>query len=184
MLTNGGLTATCLNRVAHLGDSVTMSTINCKMNDLTKTYANLIKTWDTQVQEYGIVLDSVDIMTKPRREASDKKNVMHHMVQAIVVEERVKKAAQPNASPSKAIGDVLPKDIMPSHTDDSLLQQMMVTRVLRLWSTLPAFQDIPLCLPSEEHSNTSSMSRKTEYVSFLCVVNFLYPITQYTHVGI
>lgn len=163
-LSNAGVTDNGLDRMAHLQDSVIHNTVDKKLTDLANRYDELLKKWDQQLVEYGIVIDNVDIMTRPRRQKEGKSNVMHHMIQGIAVQERVSTAPQ-EIQQTMSVEDVKPEDIYPTEAEHQQLRDKMVSEVIRIWSNLPALKEVPVTLRPETHTHTAEMTRKSEYVS-------------------
>ena len=166
MVSNSGITDAGLDRLAHLHDSVVHTTVGSKMCDMGKRVDVLIAKWDAQLKNYGIVVDNVDIMTKPRRDKTEKSNTMHHMVQAIAVEERVRPREDLRSKEQDIqVEDLKPADVVPTTQDTAKLLEMMVGKVTEIWSKIPALKGVKLTLPDESHQYTEQMSKKTDYVS-------------------
>lgn len=164
MLSNCGLTDVGLNRLARLHDSVLHNTVSKKLSNLANRYDELLKQWDSELKEYSVVLDNVDMLTKPRREMAEKGNRMNHMVQAIAVEERVQPSAD-NSSQEVNVEEIRPTDVYPTSSDKLQLKEMMVKRLVAIWSELPAMKNVPLDRSVVTHKYTPQMSQKTDYVS-------------------
>ena len=115
---------------------------------------------------YGVVVDIIYIMTKPRRDKTEKSNTMHHMVQAIAVEERVRPSEDLRSKEHDIqVEDLKPADVVPTTQDTAKLLEMMVGKVTETWSKISALKGVKLTLPDESHQCTEQMSKKTDYVS-------------------
>lgn len=161
ILSNGGLTDTCMNRMAKLYDTVTHQNLIKKLNDLAKRHKVSLAQLENQ---YCVVLDNVDIYVKPRRETKDKSNTMHHMVQAIAVEERVQPPLSVSRVPSIPVADIEPEDVYPTVDDGNVMKQLMYWKVVEILKEMPALKGVPLNLPSKRHLYTAEMSRKSKQV--------------------
>lgn len=175
MISNCGITDVGLDRMARLGDAVVHQTVSGKLKQLAKRYDVVLNKWDSELANYGIVLDNVDIMTRPRREKADVSNTMHHMVQAIAVEERIKTDPIYRLRQEIPVENISPADVFPTAADDVKLQKMMVRMVLEVWSKIPALKCIELQLPDDTHQYTPQMAQKTNHVSHVhLILSLLY----------
>lgn len=172
LLSDGGITDTCMNRLAKLQDTTTHQSLIGKLNAMAADYKSTIDEWDRQLKQYAIVVDNVDIYTKPRRETAEKSNTMNHMVQAITVEERVKPPTDLNSKPDIPVEDVQPQHVYPSEADEKDLRDLMTQKVIEVWSQIPALKDTKITPPVESHRFTTEMTRKTQHVSSLMVKFF------------
>lgn len=166
ILSNGGITNSSMNRMAKLYDCTTSQNLLGKLNKMASRYAVDLDTWD----EFGIVVDNVDIFVKPRREMSTKTNQMFHMVQAIAVEERVQASILDNA-PAISVDKIQPDDVLPSETDKSRVRNLMCSKVIQIWSTMPALKDIDVAPPQEHHQYSEHMSKRSNQVRIQNQIN-------------
>lgn len=161
VLSDAGLTDSCMNRLAKLRDTVTHQNLLGKLNAIAKRHKVDMDDW----KEFGVVLDNVDVYVKPRKESSEKTNKMHHMVQAIAVEERVSPPADASKAPAINVDSIEPTDVYPSTGDELHLRQLMYTKILEMLTQIPALKDVPVELPSEEHPFSLFTSRKSQQVN-------------------
>lgn len=161
ILSDGGMTNVGINRMAKLYDTITHHGLLRKLNDMAKRYnVDLNK-----FVEFGIVLDNVDMYVKPRAETAKTSNTMHHMVQAIAVEERVQPSVSDSNCPAIPVENIQPKDIIPSLSDSERLKELMVKEVLRIWSEMPALKNVDFEEAEETHQYTAQMSQPSNLVS-------------------
>lgn len=162
LLSDGGVTDSCMNRLAKLYDCVTHQSIIGRLNDIAKRYNVELQTWP----DFCVVFDNVDAMIKPRRQTAEKQNVMTHMVQAIAVKDRVlpPDLSDPSSNkPNIAIEDVKPADLYPTPQDDLALSKLMVQMVLEVWSEMPALASHDL-VEHRPHQYTEYTSKKSKQV--------------------
>lgn len=160
ILSDGGITDSCMNRLAKLYDTVTHQNIIGKVNDLAGRFDAELQHWN----DFSIVFDNVDMMVKPRREAADKSNQMYHMVQAIAVQDRV--VAEPGAcskDPKTEVESITPQHVYPDNKDDKELRQLMVSAVVRILREMPALQTVEVA-EEPPHRYTPQTSKKSRQV--------------------
>ena len=103
------------------------------MCDMGKRVDVVIAKRDAQLKNYGIVVDNVDLMTKPYHDKTEKSNTLHHMVQAIAVEERVRPSKYLRRKEhDKPVEDLKPADGVQTTQDTAKLLKMMVGKVTEI----------------------------------------------------
>lgn len=160
ILSDGGITNICMNRMAKLYDTTTHQSLLYKQNQMAARYDIDLAKW----QEFGIVLDNVDMFVRPRYETSARSNTMHHMVQAIAVEERVPPISE-SQTPTIAVDRIQPADVIPSLSDAQRVRELMVNEILRIWTQIPALRDTEFEKADERHTYTEEMSGRSNLVS-------------------
>lgn len=166
ILSDGGITDKCMNRMSKLYDTTTHQNLLTKLNVMATRYNVMLDKWKAELREYSVVIDNVDIFVRPRRESKGKTNIMNHMVQAIAVDERVAPALDANNAPEIPIQDIKASDVYPTSTEDCALKEMMVSKVLQMIAQIPALKEVAMTLPSETHKYTPQTSKKTTLVSY------------------
>lgn len=161
MFTDGGMKDASMNRLAKLYDCTTHQSILPKINALGKRHLFDLGKWTAEGIEYSIVFDNVDILTRPRRESAKVSNKMHHMVQAMAVQERVK--VPEKKPPAIPIDSIKPGDVIAKAEDEQQLRRLMVDYVKRiLQQECPGISS--LTLEPEEHQYSHLMKKPTPMV--------------------
>lgn len=151
-----------MNRLAKLYDCATHQSILPKINILAERHHVDLSQWVQQSLEYSIVFDNVDIMMRPRRESSVNCNKMHHMVQAIAVQERVKNVEK--SPPLISIDEITPADVMVTSSDEKILKDIMVEQVKKMIAQCPGLAAVKVPLANEEHEYSEAMTKKSPMV--------------------
>lgn len=158
ILSDGGITDAAMNRLARLYDCVTHQSIINKLTAMAARYDIPMNSW----REFSIVLDNVDIYVKPRQETATKSNTMHHMVQAIAVEDRVFSDHLRRQS-LVDIDKLKPSVIYPTTQDQQAVRKLMFNKVLEILGTLPAAADLNIKV-DHSHKYSAEMKKKSEQV--------------------
>lgn len=162
ILSNGGITDACMNRLAKLADTVTHQSVLTKLNGMAKRYDAHLKNWP----QFSIVVDNVDMLVRPRREDSSKSNKMYHMVQAIAVKDRVITQIDDNSRlPTVSVQNIKPADVYPQQEDVKQLTELMISTVVRVLGEMPALEHLKLDQIPNIHKFSSQTSRKSHSVS-------------------
>lgn len=132
---------------------------------MAKRYDASMKTWN----QYSIVLDNVDIYVKPRREASDKSNTMHHMVQAIAVEDRVlSEVTDSSRQPIVNIENIQPSHVYPTDNDREAIEKLMCEKVVEILGEMPGVAKLDITI-DHHHQHFEEMKRKSQQVQRIFV---------------
>ena len=162
ILSNGGITDACMNRLARLSDTVTHQNLLGKLNELAGRWDVSLRTWP----QFNIVMDNVDMLVKPRHDDSSKSNKMYHMVQAIAVEDRVLTQADDDSrQPAISIATLKPTDVYPDQSDTAFLRGLFINKVIQLLGEMPALQNLELTKKPKHHIYSKLMSKKSNMVS-------------------
>lgn len=162
ILSNGGLTDATMNRLARMYDCVTHQNIIKKLSAMAERYDASMKTW----KEFNIVLDNVDIYVKPRREASNRSNTMHHMVQAIAVKDRVLTTkTNENRQPMVDIENLQPSHVYPTANDRKAVEQLMCDKIIDVLVEMPAVAKLGISI-DHSHQHSAEMKQKSELVYY------------------
>ena len=159
ILSNGGVTDACMNRLARLSDTITHQSLLTKLNAMAQRWDVPLQRW----QQFNIVLDNVDMFVRPRHDDSSKSNKMYHMVQAIAVKDRV--LPEIDHEPNVPIDSLKPADVYANQSDIAHLKQLMAEIVVQVLAEMPALQNLKLKRESKKHVYSPLMTRKSEVVS-------------------
>lgn len=163
VLSQGGVTAVTMNRLARLYDCTTYQSVLPKLNLIAEGYLVDLNEWIVRRKEFAVVFDNVDMYVKPRMESKSKSNTMSHMVQAIAVQERVE--AKDKGEPHTYIDDIKASELVPTAREMEKMRRLMVDEVLRVWSAIPGLKDVKLELRDETHEYSTFMKKKSQLVS-------------------
>ena len=165
----GGIKDQYMERLAKLYDTVLPRTILPKLNDFAGRYDLLLKQWVKDGSMFCIVFDNVDIYTKPRHQAAEKTNIMHNMVQAIAVKDRIDTTILPQ-TPLCHADDLQHEHLLPDLEDEHNVKSLMVKEVMEVWRCYS--DDLSWIEPAKfTHRYSRKLRNKSEFVSILYLLN-------------
>ena len=180
ILSNGGATDVCMNRMAKLYDTVTSTNVLRKLDEMARRYNVCMESWS----QFSLVIDNVDIYVKPRRETADHSNTMHHMVQAIAVKDRVITSINNSTRlPMVPLKDITPADVYPNVDDISALRVLMVEETVALLGQMPALRKLNIKRQGT-HEYSWAQKRKSEAVSMVSCLSTIWLLFVYLELGI
>lgn len=109
ILTSGGATKACINRLHRMGDCVTPQALRTKETAMSSLTSHLTADWD-------VVFDNVNPYVKPRHQTATKGNKLYSMTHSLMIKDRVP-TAHLLGKPKVPLEELEPFDVLPSTAD-------------------------------------------------------------------
>lgn len=165
LLSTGGATDVCINRLHRTGECVTPRALRTKVSAMATLTSSLTKDWDVPRTGSSLVFDNVNPYVKPRQQTSTKGNKLYSMTHSLMIKDRVP-TGHLSAIPALPLEELNPSHVLPSANDTRCLEESFVRILCNVWSQhIPSLQWMKQDIP--QHMYSTYTTQKTEFVSLL-----------------